>query len=76
MVECAVVFNVCFVCKRNKWCCMVSLSLLLIVRVCDCCLMCARFVCGLLCDVVGGCKCAFVLCFCCCFLGVRACVFL
>ena len=35
----------------------------LFVLVCDCCLMCASFVCGLLCDGVGVCCCGCVLWF-------------
>ena len=32
------------------------------LHVCDCCLMCGCFVCGVFCDAVGVCCCATVLC--------------
>ena len=49
---------------------MVRLSLLLFVFVCGCCLMCVCCVRGVLCDVVGVCCCAIVLCFYCLLLRV------
>ena len=49
-------------CKHVEWCCMVRLSILLVVFVCGCGLMCECFVRGALCDVVGVCCRAIVLC--------------
>ena len=56
----------CFVRKRVEWCCMVRLSLIVL---CVVAVSCVCFVCGVVCDVVGVCCCAVVLClFVCMFL--------
>ena len=49
-------------CKHAEWRCVVRLSVLLVVFVCGCCLMCVCFVRGVVCDVVGVCCCAIVVC--------------